>query len=161
MWEWFAAIKGETWGAFAGGLVVFVIKVVGPVLAKYATEAFRRKAKELEALADNDREEIVETENRRLRIELGLARRDLNAAGETERVMADQINTLERERDVWRLRAEALAREHGLKPGGKDVGANRQRAGVAGTTYRYPPGRADPARSMDHVPTVPPRKPDP
>lgn len=161
MWEWLASIKGETWGAFAGGLVVFVLRVIGPALAKYATTQFRKKAQELEALSENEKEAVLETEKRRLQIELGLARRDLDDAGEDLRRMANALAVAERERDAWKQRAVSLAREAGLVKEDEGARKDRQRPDAARPTHRPRAPGADAAWGVDRVPTLPPRKPDP
>jgi hypothetical protein len=155
MWEWLGTIKGETWGAFAGGLVVFVIKVVGPAIAKRVTDRFQRKVRELDALTTKETEDALESQRGQLELELGLAQHDLVR-------MSQQLAAMVRERDAWKRRAIALAAEQGLlKPGGNDARTNHQRPNSAGAAPRpaAPVGR--PARGVDDVPTIPPRKPHP
>ena len=162
LWTWIGAVKGETWGAFAGALVVFVIKVVGPLLTRAVTQRFVREVQELEKLAENEHEDPRDVEIRRLSIELGIAKHDLDGVAEDLRKMANRNAMLEDEIERWKRRAAAEAARK--LEGGKDADAatrgsrGAERGGGPGGIVGRPVGRAD------SIPTLPParrpRRPD-
>lgn len=169
LWTWIGAIKGEAWGTFAGVLVVFVIKGVGPMLQRTITTRFLKAARELEALAAREEEVSQNTSQnahvRQLEIELGLARKYLKEAGEDQQTLANRISQLESERESWKSRCEAYASENeelrkllniDMAKGKKNAAADPRRPIGAGH-HAKPAGAVErgPLRT-DHVPTVPP-----
>lgn len=155
------------WRAFVTALLGLVIKVVGPIIQRALTQRFLRKAQEINALADSKLAEPLEQQIARLQVELGLAcrardsaRADLDAVGEDLRALANRNSLLEAERDEWKARAEASAKEaedlrkSGL--GGKHVATSARGSGSADRAARpFGSGGAGTGRT-DHVPTVPP-----
>lgn len=166
VWTWLGAIKGETWGAFAAALVIFVIKVVGPLLTRAVTRRFQREVRELEKLAENAREEThlpLDAENGRLRIQLTRARLDLDEVTEDMRKLANRNAQLEEEIERWKKRAAASAAEadelrKAMEKGGKHVDAgSRKPGGPGGPSLLGGSGGRVPGRG-DNVPTLPPAR---
>lgn len=164
LWTWIGAIRSETWGAFAGALVVFVVKVVGPLLTRAVTRRFQREVREIEKLAENAREESqvsLEAENGHLRIELARARLDLDGVADDLRKLANRNAQLEEEIERWKRRAAASAAEADdlrklLEKGGKHVDAGTIQSGGANRADNAGRSGGGAPRSAHSVPTLPP-----